>query len=146
MEFISPWFKLWYPKTRLSLPINRIMAFLSCTHGARPHSDRLFHSLSAGIWQLASTVPGSTMQRSVIFKGCNDIIIQRQNMASAQLPQTTCSQAGKPEVFEFRPQSQLTSLSGNISIVQARDTLSRRSYQPIVLASLWWRLWSPAAN
>ena len=41
-------------------------------------------------------------------------------MASAQLPQATRSQAGKPEEFELRPQSHMVSLSGNLSIVQAR--------------------------
>ena len=61
----------------------------------------------------------------------------KQNIASTQLPQATRSQAGKPEEFEFGPQSHLVSLSGNLSIVQARDTLRRRSYQPIVFASLW---------
>ena len=70
----------------------------------------------------------------------------RQNLASAQLPQATRSQTGKWEWFESRPQSHMVNLSSNHSIVQARDTPSRMSYQPIVFASLWWRLWSPAAN
>ena len=49
---------------------------------------------------------------------------QRQNMASVQLPQPTRSQAGKPEEVEFWPQPHLVSLSGNLSFVQARHTLS----------------------
>ena len=76
----------------------------------------------------------------------DSIVGHRQNKLSAQLPQPTRSQTGKPEEVEFRPQSHMVSLSGNLPIVQARDTLSRRSYQSIVLASLWWRLWSAAAN
>ena len=41
---------------------------------------------------------------------------------------------GSERSFEIGPQSHLVSLSGNLPIVQVRDTLSRRSYQPIVLA------------
>ena len=62
------------------------------------------------------------------------ILTHRQNKPSAQLPQPTRSQTGKSEEFEIGPQSHLVSLSGNLPIVQARDTLSRRSYQPNVLA------------
>ena len=61
------------------------------------------------------------------------IVNHRQNKLSAQLPQATRSQTGKWEEFQIGPQYHLVSLSGNLPIVQARDTLSRRSYQPIVL-------------
>ena len=57
-------------------------------------------------------------------------------------PKQLAPKRGSHSSFESRPQSHLVSLSGNLSIVQARDTPSRRSYQPIVFARLWWRLWS----
>ena len=40
------------------------------------------------------------------------LLRHRQNTASAQLPQPTRSQAGKPEEFEFRPQPHMVSLLG----------------------------------
>ena len=60
--------------------------------------------------------------------------------------QLTPKRGSQSSLLESRPQSYLMSLSGNLSIVQARDTPSGRSYQPIVFASLWWRLWSPAGH
>ena len=76
-------------------------------------------------------------------KRCRKPVVHshRQNKPSAQLPQPTRSQTGKPEEVEFRLQSHLVSWSDNLSIVKDRDILSRVSYQPIVLASLWWHLW-----
>ena len=61
-------------------------------------------------------------------------------------PKQLSPKPGSQSSFESRPQSHLVSLSDNLSIVQARNTPSRRSYQPIVFASLWWCIWSPAAN
>ena len=49
-------------------------------------------------------------------------------------PNQLAPKRGSERSFEIGPQSHLVSLSGNLPIVQARDTLSRRSYQPIVLA------------
>ena len=49
-------------------------------------------------------------------------------------PNQLAPKRGSERSFRFGPQSHLVSLSGNLPIVQARDTLSRRSYQPIVLA------------
>ena len=46
--------------------------------------------------------------------GPNLVILHSQNTASAQLPQPTRSQTGKPEENEFRPQSHLVSLSGQL--------------------------------
>ena len=46
----------------------------------------------------------------------------------------------------FLTPTPLGELIGAISLLFRPMTLSRRSYQPIVLASLWSRLWSPAAN
>ena len=53
---------------------------------------------------------------------------------------------GSQSSLMFDPNPMWWANGGNLSIVQARDTLSRGPYQPIVLASLWWHLWSPAAN
>ena len=64
-------------------------------------------------------------------------IHHRQNIVSAHWPQPTRSQEGKPEEYEFWPQPHWWAYRRNLCIVQARDTLSRGSYQPIVLASLW---------
>ena len=49
-------------------------------------------------------------------------------------PNQLALKRGSERSLRFGPQSHLVSLSGNLPIVQARDTLSRRSYQPIVLA------------
>ena len=49
-------------------------------------------------------------------------------------PNQLAPKRGSERSLRFGPQSHLVSLSGNLPIVQARDTLSRRSYQPIVLA------------
>ena len=48
-------------------------------------------------------------------------------------PNQLAPKRGSERSFEIGPQSHLVSLSGNLPTVQARDTLSRRSYQPIVL-------------
>ena len=49
-------------------------------------------------------------------------------------PNQLVPKRGSERSLRFGPQSHMVSLSGNLPIVQARDTLSRRSYQPIVLA------------
>ena len=49
-------------------------------------------------------------------------------------PNQVAPKRGSERSLRFGPQSHLVSLSGNLSTVQSRETLSRRSYQPIVLA------------
>ena len=59
---------------------------------------------------------------------------RRQNMASAQLPQPTGSQVGKPEEFWVLTPNPPGELVGTISLLFRPSTLSAgESYQPIVL-------------
>ena len=117
-------------------------------------TSSVIHIYTGCIYIVDALPPNIAFLSPVYFtvdgKACNILYIihyiHRQSKRSAQLPQPTRSQTGKPEETEFRPQSNLVSLSDNLPIVQVRDTLSRMSYQSIVLASLWWRIWLAAAN
>ena len=67
-------------------------------------------------------------------------------MASAQLPPMNSLPRGEARGVWVSTSTVYGELIGAISLFQAWGTLSRGSYQPIVLTSLWSRLWSPAAN
>ena len=74
------------------------------------------------------------------------VIYHSQNTASDQLPNQLAPKRGSQRRMSFDPNPTWWAYPGNCCIVQAWDILSRGSYQPIVLASLWSHLWSPAAN
>ena len=53
---------------------------------------------------------------------------------------------GSQRNLNFNPNPTRWAYRHDIATLQARDILSRRSYQPNVLTSLWSRLWWPEAN
>ena len=64
----------------------------------------------------------------------------------SQITPTNSLPIGETRVVWFSTPTPCGELMGQYIFFQARDTLSRVSYQPIVLASLWSHIWSPAAN
>ena len=115
---------------------------------------------------LASTPPwrflcfASALARSCSYKSqvqSFQIVQLKQSFPLAQVciartwhqpnyPNQLAPKRGSQSSLILDPNPMWWANGGNLSIVQTGDTLSRRSYQPIVLASLWSRLWSPAAN
>ena len=120
------------------------MLFVAASHRDQPSGAN--RSWCIGDWQLDNfsilRLYGEGQWRSRMQM----LVSHRQSMASVQLPQPTRSQAGNQRSLSFNPNPTWWDYRGNPSIAQPRDTLSRGSYQPIVLASLWSRLWSPAAH
>ena len=100
----------------------------------RDNSTKTYSILLIPFGFVAYFSDGRKSKNSVNFLVVSCAVVIGRTSRQPNYPNQFAPKRGSERSLRFGPQSHLVSLSGNLPIVQARDTLSRGSYQPIVLA------------
>ena len=116
-----------------------------------PPTQASWYLASCGQWLFITFLSDGQLSQTQMVLPCSSLMgsciyVIARTLRQPNYPNQLTSKRGSQSSLMFHLNPMWWANGGNISIVQAGDTLSRGPYQPFVLTSLWSHLWLPAAN